>query len=113
MDKAENQIRDLKYKEAKNSQWEQQEEKKIQKNEDCLRTLWDNFKHTNILIMAVPEGEESEQDIENLLGTNDRKRPLPGEGTRHTSPGRHTNSESAESSKQGEPKEAYTKTHHN
>ena len=26
----------------------------------------DNFKHSNILIIGVPEGEEEEQEIENL-----------------------------------------------
>ena len=31
-----------------------------------VRSLWDNFKHTNIYIMGVPEGEEREQGIENL-----------------------------------------------
>ena len=27
-------------------------------NEDSLRELWDNFKHTNIRIIGVPEGKE-------------------------------------------------------
>ena len=27
----------------------------------------DNFKHTNIHIMGVPEGEEIEQEIKNLI----------------------------------------------
>ena len=27
---------------------------------------WDNFKHSNIWIIAAPEGEEEEQEIENL-----------------------------------------------
>ena len=31
-----------------------------------MRSLWDNFKHTNILIIGVPEGEEKEQEIGNL-----------------------------------------------
>ena len=43
VDKVENQIIDLEYKEAKNNQSEQQEEKRIQKNEDSVRSLWDNF----------------------------------------------------------------------
>ena len=32
-----------------------------------LRNLWDNFKHTNVWIIEVPEGEEKEQQIENLF----------------------------------------------
>ena len=63
----ENQISDLEYKEAKTNQWEQQEEKRIQKNEDSVRSLWDNFKSTNIYIMGVSEGEETEQENGNLF----------------------------------------------
>ena len=36
---------------------EQNKEKKIKRNEDSLRDLWDNIKHTNNII-GVPEGEE-------------------------------------------------------
>ena len=39
----------------------------MQKNEERLRNLWDNFKCSNIWIVGVPEGEEEEQDIENLF----------------------------------------------
>ena len=63
---AENQFNDLEYKEGKSIQSEQQEEKKnSKKNEDRLRNLWDIFKHTNIQIIGVPEGEEEEQEMEN------------------------------------------------
>ena len=61
-----NQVKDLKYEEAKNTQPEKQKEKRIQKYEDSVRSLWDNFKRTNIRIIGVPE-EEREQDIENLF----------------------------------------------
>ena len=37
------------------------------KNEDSLRVLWDNIKHTNILIIGLPEEEEREQEIKNLF----------------------------------------------
>ena len=40
---------------------------RIQKNEDCLSNLWDNFKQSKIQIIGVPEGEEEEQGIENLF----------------------------------------------
>ena len=39
----------------------------FKKNEERLRNLWDNFKHSNIRIIGVPEGEEEEQEIENLF----------------------------------------------
>ena len=51
------QINDLEQKEEINIQPEQNEETRIQKNEDRLRNLWDNFKRSNIQITGVPEGE--------------------------------------------------------
>ena len=39
----------------------------IKKGEERLRDLWDIFKHSSIQIIGVPEGEEEEQEIENLL----------------------------------------------
>ena len=44
----------------------QEFKKFIKKNEERLRNLWDNFKHSNIWIIGVLEGEQ-EQEIENLL----------------------------------------------
>ena len=44
---------------------EQKEETRIQKNEEKLRNLWDNFKCPKIQIIGVSEGEE--QEIENLF----------------------------------------------
>ena len=52
------QINDLEQKEEINIQPEQNEETRIQKNEERLRNLWDNFKCSNIRIIGVPEGEE-------------------------------------------------------
>ena len=60
------QINDLEQKEEINIQLEQNEETRIQKNEERLRKLWDNFKHSNIRIVGVPEGEQ-EQEVENLF----------------------------------------------
>ena len=48
-------------------QVEQNEETRIQKNEERLRNLWDNFKHSNIRIIGVPGEKEQEQEIENLF----------------------------------------------
>ena len=42
------QINGLDQKEEINSQPELNEETRIQKNEERLRNLWDNFKHSNI-----------------------------------------------------------------
>ena len=61
------QIKDLEEKEGINIQPEQNEETRIQKNEERLRNLQDNFKHSNIWIISVPEGKEEEQEVENLF----------------------------------------------
>ena len=46
------QINDLEQKEEINIQLEQNEETRIQKNEERLRNLWDNYKHSNIPIIG-------------------------------------------------------------
>ena len=51
------QINDFKQKEEINIQPEQNEETRIQKNEERLRNLWDNFKCSNIQIIGVPGRE--------------------------------------------------------
>ena len=61
------QINNLEQKEEINIQPEQNEEIRIQKNEESLRNLQDNLKHSNIQILGVPEGEEEAQEIENLF----------------------------------------------
>ena len=66
MDEAENQINNLEHKEAKSNQSEQQQEKRIQKNEDSISSLWENFKRSNILIIGMPEEEKEEQTMGNL-----------------------------------------------
>ena len=57
----------MEQKEEINTQPEQNEETRIQKNEERLRNLQDNLKCFNIQIMGVPEGEEEEQEIEKLF----------------------------------------------
>ena len=76
MDETKNQISDLEHKEAKHNQSEQQEEKRIQKNEDHIISLWKNFKRPNICIIGVPEREEIEQDIGNLFESNNERKLL-------------------------------------
>ena len=61
------QINDLEQKEEVNIQPEKHEETRIQKNEERLRNLWDNFKHSNIQIIGVPEGEEQSKKLKNYL----------------------------------------------
>ena len=56
----------LEQKEEVDIQPEPSEETRIQKNEERLRNLQNNFKHCNIWIIGVPE-EEEEQEIETLL----------------------------------------------
>ena len=46
---------------------ERKKEKRIKRNEDNLRDLWDNVKHPNILITEVPEEEDKKKGHENLL----------------------------------------------
>ena len=52
------QINGLEQKEEILIQPEQNEDTRIQKNEESLRNLQDNFKRFNIQIVGVPEGEE-------------------------------------------------------
>ena len=60
-------IANLEKKEEINIQPEQNEETRIQKHDERLRKLWDNFKCSNIQITEVPEGEQEEQEIEKLF----------------------------------------------
>ena len=41
-------------------------EKRMKRNEDNLRDLWDNSKHPNIRIVEVPE-EDKKKDHEKIL----------------------------------------------
>ena len=46
---------------------EQKREKRLKRNEESLRALWDNIKCTNIRIIGVPEGEEREKVTEKIF----------------------------------------------
>ena len=46
---------------------EQTKEKRMKRNEDSLRDLWDNIKCNNIRIIGVPEGEEREKGPEKIF----------------------------------------------
>ena len=64
LDEAEDTISVLEDKVEKNTQVEQQKEKRHSKNER-LRNILDNKEHNNIYIMAISEEEKSEQGKEN------------------------------------------------
>ena len=46
---------------------ERKKEKRIKRNEDNLRDLWDNVKRPKIQIIGVPEEEDKEKDHEKIL----------------------------------------------
>ena len=46
---------------------ERKKEKRIKRNEDNLRDLWDNVKRPNIRIIGVPEEEDKKKDHEKTL----------------------------------------------
>ena len=58
---AEERISDLEDRMVKFTAMEQNKEKRMKRNEDSLRDLWDNIRHNNIHIIGVPEGEEREK----------------------------------------------------
>ena len=64
---AEEQISDLEYRMVEFTATEQNKEKRMKRNEDSLRDLWDNIKCNNIHIIGVPEGEEREKGPEKIF----------------------------------------------
>ena len=61
-------------------QLEQNEETRIQKNKERLRNLQDTFKRPHIQITGVPEGEEEQQEIKNLVEKNNGELPQSDKG---------------------------------
>ena len=45
---------------------ERKKEKRIKRNEDNLRDLWENVKHPNIRIIGVPEEEDKKKGHETI-----------------------------------------------
>ena len=64
---AEERISDLQDRMVEFSAAEHNKEKRMKRNEDSLRDLWDNIKHNNIRIIGVPEGEEREEGPEKIF----------------------------------------------
>ena len=85
---------------------EQNKEKRMKRNEDSLRDLWD-IKCTNIHIIGVPEEEEKgkgpEKVFEEIIAEN-----FPNMGKETV-----TQVQKAQSPIQDKPKEEHTKTHIN
>ena len=46
---------------------ERKKEKRIKRNEDNIRDLWDNVKHPNIRIIGVLEEEDKKKGLEKIL----------------------------------------------
>ena len=82
--------------------------KRIQKYEERLRNLWNNFKCSNIRIIGMPEGEKEEQEIENLL-ENIIKKNFPNLAKEID----FQEVQEAQSPKEVGRKEVHTKAHHN
>ena len=80
----------------------------FKQNEERLRNLQDIFKHSDIQIIGVPEGEEEEQKIENLF-EQIIKENFPNLAKEIDL----QEVQEAQSPKEIGPKEEYTKAYHN
>ena len=107
VDEAKNQINDLGLEEAKNNQSEQRGQKIIIKKEESVKSLWDNFKWSNIGIIGVTEGEEKAQEIGNLF------EKVMEENVPNSVKEIDMQVQAAQSPKQDGCREAHSKTHHN
>ena len=97
----------MEHKKAKISHAEQQKEKRIQKNEGSISSLWGNFKRSNICILGVPKEEERKQGIENLC------EKIMMENFSNLVKEIDIQVQEALSPKEVGPKEAHNKAHHN
>ena len=86
---------------------EQNKEKRMKRNEDRLRDLWDNIKCNNIHIIGVPEGDEREKGPEKIFEEIIVKN-FPNMGKE-----RATQVQEAQSPRQDKPKEKHAETHSN
>ena len=105
--KAEQRIRDLEDRMVEFTAAEQNKEKRMKRNENSLRDLWDNIKRNNICITGVAEGEEREKGpekiFEEIIVEN-----YPNMGKEIA-----TQVQEVQSPIQDKPKEKHTKTHIN
>ena len=64
---AEDRISEMEDRMVKINEAERKKEKRIKRNENNLRDLWDNVKCPNIRIIGVPEEEDKKKDHEKIL----------------------------------------------
>ena len=107
MDEAEDQISKLEDKVERNTQVEQLHKKELKNYEDSSRELQENIKGNNISILGIPEGEEKEEGRETLF------EKIMTENFLNLERGKTMHFRTTEGPNQDEPKEAYSKTHHN
>ena len=67
INEAEEWISDLEDRMVEITATEENKEKRMKRNKDSIRDLWDNIKCTNICIIGVPEGEEKEKAHEKIF----------------------------------------------
>ena len=86
---------------------EQNKEKRMKRNEDNLRDVWDNIKCNSVRIIGVPEAEEKEKGpekiFEEIIVEN-----FPNMGKEIA-----TQVQEAQSPSQDKPKEKHAETHSN
>ena len=64
---AEDRISEVENKMVEINEAERKKEKRIKRNEDNFRDLWDNVKRPNIQIIGVPEEEDKKKGHEKIL----------------------------------------------
>ena len=106
---AEDRISEVEDKMVAINEAERKKEKRIKRNEDNLRDLWDNVKSPNIQIIGVPEEEDKkkgqEKILEEIIAEN-----FPKTGKEIAT---HPNPRNPESPKQDKAKAKHPKTHIN
>ena len=85
------------------------QKKRMKRNEDSLRDLWDNIKSTNICILGVPEGEEREKGSKKIFEEIIAEK-FPNMGKEIISQVQEFHTESP---RQDKPKEEHTRTRSN
>ena len=64
---AEDRISEMEIEWWKKNEAERKKEKRMERNEDNLRDLWDNIKCPSILIIGLPEEEEKKKGHEKIV----------------------------------------------
>ena len=64
---AEEWISDLEHRTAEFTATEQDKEKRMKRNEDSLRDLWDNIKRTNIRVIGSQKEKRERKDLRRYL----------------------------------------------